>query len=323
MLEPAVSEIETIITLEDVCRQARTADPATRARLVRDVAMLVDATPQAWWQSARLCTAAASAYGELGQFEAAIRYYEMVTARDKADAPIEAIEQLANLRARWATELAQSDPTKLPQALDHLRRAQRLLKALVDVGETHERYSMLGSLEKRRAMLTTGDERRRALADMGAAYAAASGMARTLGPSAIAYSLSNVLAAKVVLLWALPDGSPERAIARPAVDEAMATLKDAATQLDDSSTDFFDLSAKGTWILLHALATATLSETARHEVVEAYRRAASRGATPRVLASMQDQIAFFEDMARTEVLAADRRDALVASLAQLRAVLRA
>jgi hypothetical protein len=320
IVDPAVSDVETIITLEDICRQARTADQPGRAALLRDVEALVNATPQAWWRSARLCTAAAGAYGELRQFEAAIRYYEMVTAVDKADAPIEALEQLANLRVRWATELAQTDPAKRPEALDHLQRAQRLLKALVEIGETNERYSMLGSLEKRRALLTTGADRTQALADMEAAYRAAYGIARTLGASAVAYSLSNALAAKITLLWALPDDAA-RKTARLAIDESLTALKDAATQLADSSTDFFDLSAQGTATLLAALATGALDDAARRQVLGEYRQAASRGASPRHLASMREQVAFFEDMAKSEMPVPAQRDALVASLGHLRGAL--
>src|SRR5262249_3378774 len=174
---------------------------------------------------------AASASGELSQFEAAIRYYEMVTAVDKADAPIEALEQLANLSARWATALAATDPTKLPLALAHLQRARGLLKALIEIGGTNERYSMQGSMEKRFAMLASGPERKHALAEMGAAYTAAHGFARTTGPSAVAYSLSNALAAQVILLWALPAGSAEYQTAVIQIHEGLADLKDAATQL--------------------------------------------------------------------------------------------
>ena len=114
--EAPVSDLEVIIRAEQIERAARMADARQCQDLFRELEALVGTVPEAWWRSPALCAAVAAAYGELNHFEAAIRYYERVTTAERADAPVRALEQLANLRVRWASTLVGKDTSALGEA---------------------------------------------------------------------------------------------------------------------------------------------------------------------------------------------------------------
>ncbi|MGH7302052.1 MAG: CHAT domain-containing protein, partial [Candidatus Rokuibacteriota bacterium] len=116
-LEPPVSELEVVIAAEDIARRARTED---RAALLIELEALARSLPQAWLASPALRAALGAAYGELDQFESAVQHYEMLRTARNADAPISALEQLANLRVRWALRTATDDPGARPAALEQM-----------------------------------------------------------------------------------------------------------------------------------------------------------------------------------------------------------
>jgi hypothetical protein len=311
-----VSDQEVIVRAEQIARGAATADGGERDELLRQLEGLVAAVPEAWWRSSVLCAAVAGAYGELRHFEPAIRYYEKVTAAEHADAPVSALEQLVNLRVRWARSLAAQKGQQTGQALDQLRAAEQMLESLLALGKTAERYGLLGSLQKRRAMLVaTPSERERALEAMRQAYAAAYDIAAANHEEA-AHPLANRLAAEVVQSWkraaAAGDGAPPAA----ALEAGLALFGELAAELGQSSTDFFHLSARADHKLLTALRARRLDPAAMQDITAEYVQAGLRGVSPRHRASMRDQLAFFEAMARAELAAAEGQS-LAAALARL------
>jgi hypothetical protein len=314
-VDAAVSDLEIIIKAEDVARSARMADRRGREQLLHELEAVVHSVPESWWHSPSLCAAVAEAYGEVNEFEKAIGHYEKIRTAHRADAPIRALEQLANLRCRWAAEIGRKDAAAARAALNQLQGAETLLNGLLTIGETYERYSLLGSVHKRRAMLTTDvAARRRALADMRAAYDKAVTMARESGATAFAYPLANRLAAEVVQGWSLKREARETA--HRTLDEGLSVLREAATALSRSSTEFFDLAIAADVELLTALKACALEPAARARAEAAYVRAGLRGVSPRHRASMRDQITFYEVMARTEAPPATR-DLLCKSLDEL------
>jgi hypothetical protein len=165
-------------------------------------------------------------------------------------------------------------------------------------------------------MLTAGAQRRRALEEMRHAYAAAFEIAGKTSPAQGAYSLANRLAAEVVQSWQPTGSNKGRTRAGAALDEGLTLLDAVATELSQSSTDFFDLLARADHTLLRALKARTFNPLTRQDVAVAYVRAGLRGVSPRHRASMRDQMAFFEAMARSE-LAMPASEQLAAELAQL------
>ena len=75
-----------------------------------------------------------------------------------------------------------------------------------------------------------------------------------------------------------------------------------ATELSQSSTDFFDLSARADHTLLSALKSRMFDQLRRQDIEGAYVLAGLRGVSPRHRASMRDQMAFFEAMVRSELV---------------------
>ena len=206
------------------------------------------------------------------------------------------------------------------RALERLDGAEEILAHLLKLGETSERYALLGSLEKRRALLAgPRPERRRALARMVKAYTAAGDTATDRSGVWRAYSLTGRLAGEIVLNWRARRRAKTRTI--PAsIDRNLHELDRTAEDLAQRTTSFFAFSLRGDHLLLRALALGRLDDPARREVEQAYRQARHRGVSPRHLASLRDQIAFLGTMAERDL---EGRAATEVStqLARLRAAL--
>jgi triacylglycerol esterase/lipase EstA (alpha/beta hydrolase family) len=290
-----VSESELCLWLERMTAGAREysgADGTLQAQLEARVAQ----TPPAWWKSASLCAIAGDAFAELGQFEQAVRYYEQMLHAEKATAPMRAVEQLASCRTRWAGALIRQSPPDTERAAGLLDQAEKALESLIAIGETSERYSLLGSVRKRRALMAGIDAaaRRKALREMKDAYWKAYDLSRKNGrPDA--YPLGNQIAVDVVLSWRSKDGTTADAVAASLTD-----LEQIATALAATHTDTFNLSAAAERLLLRALLQRNLNDKARDRIVEAYTAAMSRGATSKVRDSMRTQFAFFRQLMETE-----------------------
>jgi hypothetical protein len=309
--ESFVAAAELSVFAEGVSRAARSADgPAREARLL-ELKNVVGTVPEAWWRrSAGLCAAVAQAFGDLGDFAQADQYFSRMAAAGRADAPMSALEQLSNLRVRHATALAGEDRQKRREALRLLRETETVLGNLVAMGRSSERYSLLGSLYKRRAMLVEGPARRAALEAMRRAYARAFDIAGRDEPSARAYALGNRLAADVVLSWRAPGRR-----GRDDVRTGLRAHAEIAEALRRTSTAYFDLAATADGRLLSELAKGALPPPTRRRVQEAFVQAGLRGVAPRHRASFRDQLSFYTAMV-TE-LPARRGRALKAALDEL------
>jgi hypothetical protein len=139
------------------------------------------------------------AFSEMFEFDKAVDYYQLAIKNKNSAASIKSIEQLANCRIRLAVRTLQTDPGYYKTAKSTIRaqiaELRRLIKTL---GETAERWSMVGSGYKRLAQISSSrsvkacDE---ALKEMEIAYEHARASAEE-DP----YPLTNALVAKVILL---------------------------------------------------------------------------------------------------------------------------
>src|SRR5262249_22643246 len=100
------------------------------------------------------------------------------------------------------------------------------------------------------------------------------------------------------------------------VGKDIAELTRLDNVLKDTSTRFWDLCGVGDCLLLGALFQRRMDATTRIQIEREYFEASRRGASPREPASLGDQIAFCEDMAKK--LLGPAGDTLAAELAQLR-----
>ncbi len=127
----------------------------------------------------------AEAWAELRVFDNAIRFYEEAILDQRAQAPLKAIERLANLRVRYGEDLLDrieaetASDTKPSRGSNRLHReakklfddAEKGLKLLLELGESHERYSLMGRVYKARARVSLDEKTLRTAADnYGKAY---------------------------------------------------------------------------------------------------------------------------------------------------------
>ncbi len=143
-----------------------------------------------------------AAWAELGRFDKAADHLERAVRAGGSDVPIRAIERLANVLVRYATEV--TDPVLRRQ---YTRRARHYLRVLNALGATGEREALWGSYLKKRATMTESDRWRTFFVTRSAArYAAAQALepndyhdlaARQLGAIAAARLVQTVTPAAV------------------------------------------------------------------------------------------------------------------------------
>jgi hypothetical protein len=297
-----VSEAELCVWLEGLIASMRSASKDDDS--LKQLESAIADTPAAWWRSAELCARAAEAFLELGAFERAIGYFESVTRTERANASIRTLEQFANCKVRWAGQLIRENPWD-PRVAALLDDARLILESLLQLGETSERWSLVGGVHKRRALAVTArPERQRALKEMSKAYGRAYDVASGNGENG-AYPLANQLAADIVLNWA---PRAKKTDGTKSILERLDKLDAAAIALAASSTDAYDLSAAAERRLMNALARRKITEDIRKEIEQKYLEALSRGATARKRDSMRTQFHYFRTLMSMEFPARGRAD---------------
>ena len=270
-------------------KQAQTDDE--RAEQRERLEELIGQCPEAWLRTGGIAAAIGIAYGELGDFDKAIEFYQRAAAADPADVSLAAIEQLANLVTRSDRATARE-----------YEAAAALLGPIVQIGRTGERLAILGGLEKRRAMASTGARRRQALEAMTKAYDEAYRLMATRHHPSPWYALANKLAGDVVLGWRQAGRRAGTGATRAEL-ERLVRLAETVTR---TSTGFWELALAGDVALLRALYARRLDAETAATIRDAFQRAIHRGASLRELRSVLDQLRFFETMLATEAPAATR-----------------
>ena len=238
-------------------------------------------TPAKWRKRSDILAAKARAAGELGLFSEAISAYDRAIAGDQSEAPIRAIEQRANLRARYALFLRKGkvtpseDNAEAPldmiirsmDELDGLRKLQNVDdSAKGEQEDSIERLSILGSASKRACQLyVTATETAAAKAGRTAApdeeqidwlkkaarfYKDAHDLSSTNS-----YALTNWLSISAII--SLRGGKlGDDDVVPPSISRQEGLLLDAAGAEDASDLerpDFWKLSARGDMALTRLL----------------------------------------------------------------------
>jgi tetratricopeptide (TPR) repeat protein len=145
------------VRASDVGRRGSEAQAKSRATLLAELTALHDSQlgedgRAGSWLSAVTYAALGEAAFELGDFGLAIEWYAASLRPDKALGPVKALEQLGNAQVRHAAQLARrGDPYQ-----DVLDASLANLEAALRLGKTTERYSLLGSHWKKRAVIASG-----------------------------------------------------------------------------------------------------------------------------------------------------------------------
>ena len=126
--------------------------------------------PAPWRAEPVLMAAAAVAFGTLGDHARAIACRPAITRAERSAVPLDTLEQLAGFTIARAGELART-AARSAQAARLLAEAGTLLQALLAIGRTAHRCSLLGSLHRSRALMARdGRRRRQAIEAMAEAY---------------------------------------------------------------------------------------------------------------------------------------------------------
>ena len=310
-----VAPVELRMELYNLVQEAKTAEPNDEARLRRRLQELIACVGQGWTDSAAMCAALGMAYGELGLFAEAIRFYDRGRTLEPADATVESLEQLANLKVRWALDRVerQGDPTE--QKSDPLEKefpikelfddAENILTGLLMIQKTQERYALKGRLHKGKAMLLTNEaEQRKALLEMKRCYDEGYNIGKAAQRNDLYYPLGNRLAAEIVLSWDQPTvPQPQRGKKKEPdpITEGLAELAAYAKDLKEKSQSFWDMSLTPDHKLLDSLYTQRMTANDQKEIGKGYLEAKRRGGSAREMDSVIKNIRFFESMVATQV----------------------
>lgn len=164
--------------------------------------------------SGELCAYIADAYRGMRLFPEAAAWYAKALGCEDAALPVKAIEQFCNVLARMQTHYYSDHGAPSRDWIDRSDQAIRMLTALLE-SPTAERYNLLASVYKRRAVAMTGQDR----IDAAAASAQAYEQAAALKASSYAFLNAGIMLA--ALDW-LSGGTPSAA-SRKWITDAVAT----------------------------------------------------------------------------------------------------
>lgn len=138
-------------------------------------------------------------WGELGDHLRAIECYRAAMEAEDATSSVKATEQLVNMLSRHASDLFKSEKeSKRKEGEEKMSEAKILVDRLIEIAPTAERYSLKGSICRRRLAVTPEDGLDAGLRDMADAYKAAEERAVKAG-GRLYYPAINVLHASISL----------------------------------------------------------------------------------------------------------------------------
>jgi tetratricopeptide (TPR) repeat protein len=268
-----------------------------------------------------------AAWTELGRFDRAVDCFERAVTAGGNDVPIRAIERLANVAVRHATE-----ETDRAVQRAYIRKAAHYLRVLDRLGRTGEREALWGSFFKKRATMITSERWQTYFVVRAAAkYAAAQALEQKQYHELAARQLAAILQARLARsavqatvppTSSEPAGADQQAAAAsdgrpddgddPANDTASDTTSAEASPPRTTTSDFWTRSAAGDLLLTEVLeqelsqrpGTATIDDMKR--AYEAAFRLRSSAANRR---SVIDHILDVAALAPDPLLAARLSDA--------------
>jgi hypothetical protein len=259
---------------------------------------------EAWLARADVSAALGFAWGEARRWTAAIGWMEKALGAARGDCPLRVIEQCANFKVRRAAEewqqlRAEGDAAGLAaqrrERIAAIQQALGELESLTSRGATAERLSLLGGSCKRLALIESGKAARAGALDRMAGHYRGSFDA---GGGKDAYPFTNWALARLLVahLRGELDGAWRDGLEAEA-DGAAAALR---TRLE-VDPNFWDGAALGDLELVRLLARCGQSagkalpggcEDLVEAILERYRSAIRRGASPREAASVAENLDF-------------------------------
>jgi pimeloyl-ACP methyl ester carboxylesterase len=252
-----------------------------------------------WLARADVAAAVGFAWGETRAYGEAVHWLEKSMKAEKGECSLRAVEQWANFEVRLAGEKwqkiqesgAEKEVAELRATLiERIRTAIAELDRICRLAATAERLKLLGSACKRLAWLQTDKERRlEALVDMANYYWKAYERQDKTEP----YPFTNWAVAKLLAVQfdARLSGDWTNTMSND-----VSRLLDAAQARNETDPTFWNGVAAGDCELVRLLdASRRKAKNGRpsaERIVELYRAAARRGASPRQFASVCEHLDF-------------------------------
>lgn len=308
-------------------------DPNLEKRL-----MAIETGAEAWLHSgsaepgsAELRVALAEAWGELGNFDKAIAYYDAAVRGEDASFKLKAVEQLANFRARKAVASLRN---AVASAREHGGAIKDILAQLAFIqsvndmlGDSSERLSLQGACWKRAAQvhaLAQADAQAGSLAEAEASAAVDDALRRmadryraAAGTSGKDRPYPRLMACNARICEAVRKGMK----GDDALGQELAALAKAELGPDP---DFWDLIRLADLKMSETILLADNPPAAMADIVDAYRRAYNYIGSPVKLGSVYEQLDFYKDIfASGDAVSKQRRECIVALARNLREALHA
>jgi tetratricopeptide (TPR) repeat protein len=296
---PFVSPAEMAMELSNFCSHAQSAERDRSPEFKEELNQIVRRGKDSWQTHAEVAAALGLAYGELGEFETAVKHLDLALKANKAALTVRAVEQRANYRCKWAVEIDQVGK-KGRDALDPIamiNESIRELEAIKSFGSTAERLCLLGSAFKRLAILSKGEDRIKALTSMEQYYKDAHDLAYNAGNGKLdSYPLLNWLTAQIIHHRYSDEGNrvlPKKLLSD--IQMLCARAEAAAAERDNVEPDIWNSLTESDALLVRALAQGNIKE-AVGDIVAGYKRAKERGASPRQFGSVIEHLDFVTRM---------------------------
>lgn len=156
-LSPPVARRELTDRLYDLKRRAANCQPDEGKLLAEELETLLEQVTKGWLGGQELSDVG-EVWGLLANYRKAAECYRVVRYDWASAGSLRAIEQLVNVLAKLAVELVEQGDDHVQEAREMLAEAEEAAQALLTLGPTPERHSMLGGLARRRARCALADK---------------------------------------------------------------------------------------------------------------------------------------------------------------------
>ncbi|CAN5457234.1 hypothetical protein BH18ACI2_BH18ACI2_10110 [soil metagenome] len=282
--------LEELLSITEV---ATRAGSERRAEMEQQLKRLDQELPS-HWRDGGVLSEFGAAWAALGNFAPAIDYYRQAIKGEKAEAPLSAVEQLANLlsrhveslRTQQETRAAKKDGTKPAEferrLTELIEEALSLLDWAAQLEKTTERLSLYGGHYKRLALAAKGAQRGKLLKQARDYYGQAHREKAAQSELDFYYPALNWIACRYLL------GEKKLKEDRPLLKLLKDCRQAAARKAQREPDDFWSRVAEpDAELLAHLINDDLPAHTAK--ILKRYQKVIAPGAKPKDIASVKGQ----------------------------------
>ena len=294
-----VAEVEVVTELRNLINASDTSQVLEYPELSTRLQQLHAAIPAQWLGQASILYHLGRAYGKLELYPQALEAYRAAIDSPESDYPLSMLEDKVNLQTAWALGIhlgQMSAPDGVdPAVFTHLLMddSLKIIKLLEGLGNSLQRMEDEGKYWKRQAMITTGEERTRALQMMETAYKKAHEFVFAATAEVAVYPLINWLTGRVVRYLR----GQLKQLDRQEIKQWMQKALQAAESAEKAAPSFLTGITLAEYSLLDYLLSARLQEDVQMQgVIHYYDVAVSRGTAPRKIRYVSEHLTFLQCM---------------------------